>query len=376
MKSCKMLGRLLTAAAVLLALSLLLGTAAVLVTAVRMQIAMFSAVPPAQAEDLLRLSGSPAAFREGMAALEAAGYSYTGGRLLLRLLGRSLAWYLPAAGLGGLCLGLLLALRGRRGREAEALRTAAEKGAPPPPLETPALRQIAGALGGLLRRQEIETAQLRRDKEQLQGFAQNVYHQIKTPLTGLRIQLELLPETEEQQSCIALVDALSEKVGLLLRLGKLEARTVKMEMRRQSVSVLLAEAVEAVEPLLRSRGVEALCDIPEDVFCPCNGFWLREALENLLKNACEHTAGQLTAVLRESAAAVTVTVHSGEDCPPEGIAVGRYAAGPGGGTGLGVYIAAEVAAQHFGQLTFSPGQNGGTDAVLTLPKISSSPPGR
>ena len=69
MKSCKMLGRLLTAAAVLLALSLLLGTAAVLVTAVRMQIAMFSAVPPAQAEDLLRLSDSPAAFREGMAAV-------------------------------------------------------------------------------------------------------------------------------------------------------------------------------------------------------------------------------------------------------------------------------------------------------------------
>ena len=113
MKSCKMLGRLLTAAAVLLALSLLLGTAAVLVTAVRMQIAMFSAVPPAQAEDLLRLSDSPAAFREGMAALEAAGYSYTGGRLLLRLLGptKMTSWWRSTAERPG-----SMPPRGRQGR--------------------------------------------------------------------------------------------------------------------------------------------------------------------------------------------------------------------------------------------------------------------
>ena len=70
---------------------------------------------------------------------------------------------------------------------------------------------------------------------------------------------------------------------------------------------------------------------------------------------------------------MTVTIHSGEDCPAEGIPVTRYASQRSDGTGLGVYIAAEVAAQHFGRLTFSPGRTGGTDAVLTLPKIASTP---
>lgn len=373
MKSYRILRRLLFTALALFLLALTAGTAALLLTAVRMQIAMFAAMEAEQVEGLLRLSGSSEAFRQGMAVLEAAGYPYTGGRLLFRLLARSLLWGLPALVLALLCLLLHLCLRRRTGAETEALCAAMERGTLPKAPETPALGQISQALRGLLRRQETETKQLRRDKEQLQGFAQNIYHQIKTPLTGLRIQLELLPETEDQRSCIALVDALSEKVGLLLRLGKLEARTVKMEMRRQSVSALLTEALEAVEPLLRRRGVEAACDIPEGVICPCHGFWLREALENLLKNACEHTQGQLSAALRESAGAVTVTIHSGEDCPAEGIPVTRYASQRSDGTGLGVYIAAEVAAQHFGRLTFSPGRTGGTDAVLTLPKIASTP---
>ena len=78
MKSYRILRRLLFAALALFLLALTAGTAALLLTAVRMQIAMFAAMEAEQVEGLLRLSGSSEAFRQGMAVLEAAGYPYTG----------------------------------------------------------------------------------------------------------------------------------------------------------------------------------------------------------------------------------------------------------------------------------------------------------
>ena len=372
MRSDRSIRRALAAGWVLLGLTVLAAVGAMVCTAVRMQIAMFAAVPPEQAEELLLRCGTGEAYTQGLAVLRMAGYGWTGGRFLLALTARALLWSIPAALVLALCLLLLRRHRAGAAAEIDGLCAAMEEQRPPAPPETPELQGLAAGLRRLLRRHQIETEQLKSDKEQLGRFAQNVYHQIKTPLTGLRIQLELLGETEEQQTCLHLVDALSEKVGLLLRLGQLEAKAVKMEMRRQSVSALLGEALEAVEPLIRSRGTAVHLDIPEGVQCACHGFWLREALENLLKNACENAGSSLSVTLRETAASVTVTIHSDGDYPAEGITVERYASRRTGGTGLGVYIAAEVAAQHFGHLVFAPGPEGGTDAVVTLPKISSS----
>ena len=76
----------------------------------------------------------------------------------------------------------------------------------------------------------------------------------------------------------------------LLRLAQIDSGKIFwMKKKKENLSELLNESVDAVEPLRAAKSINFQQEIPEETMLSCDAFWIREAFKNLLKNAVEHT---------------------------------------------------------------------------------------
>ncbi|MCD8330823.1 MAG: HAMP domain-containing histidine kinase [Lachnospiraceae bacterium] len=220
---------------------------------------------------------------------------------------------------------------------------------------------------------------------QMSRFLEDISHQLKTPLTGLSLQLEALqmseptPERRERLAqCGCEAAWMQEMVRVLLRLAQLDANRVTFRRRWEDLGELVAQCRLQIEPLAEERGVTL--EFPEPAAAPlvCDRFWIREAILNLLKNAVDHapagTAVRLT-LRREGSTLLLDVCNQGEAIPEakrERIFERFYQAEQGRtgslGVGIGLSLAWEIAARCQGSLTLLPEEGDGTVFRLALPE--------
>jgi two-component system, NtrC family, sensor histidine kinase KinB len=214
-----------------------------------------------------------------------------------------------------------------------------------------------------------------------------VSHELKTPLTSLRLDLHLLLEESvgavNAKQTELLLDArenaerLLAIVNNLLNLARLEQRRELLDLRPQSPAELLQHAADAIRPRAEDKGVtvkvDGALDLPP-VFADAQrlGF----ALGNLLDNAISYTprAGQITLAAVASGDQVIITIaDTGTGIPPEHLPriFERFFRVPGqstgAGTGLGLAIVREIVTAHDGTITCTSQPGVGTTFTLVLP---------
>ncbi len=207
-----------------------------------------------------------------------------------------------------------------------------------------------------------------------------VSHELKTPLTGLRLAVHLLleetvgPLTPKQTEL--LLDArdnaerLLSRVNNLLDLARLEEGREFLDLQPEPPRTLLERAADAVRPRAEDRGVTVTVETPPDLPpVAVDRDRLGQALGNLLDNALAYTdrGGRIT--LQATAHGDTVTLRvedTGTGIPPEYLprVFTRFFRIPGrsreGGTGLGLAIVREIVAAHGGTITCENRPGGGT----------------
>jgi signal transduction histidine kinase len=214
-----------------------------------------------------------------------------------------------------------------------------------------------------------------------------VSHELKTPLTSVRLALHLLleetvgPLTPKQTEL--LLDArdnaerLLARVNNLLDLARLERGQDQLDLRPQPVADLLQAAAEAIRPRAADKGVDVTVATPPDLpLAAVDSQRLGHALGNLLDNALTYTApgGQISLMASAAPDAVTLVVaDTGTGIPPEHLPhiFNRFYRVPGqsqpGGTGLGLAIVREIVTAHGGSITCESQPGAGTTFRLTLP---------
>lgn len=137
-----------------------------------------------------------------------------------------------------------------------------------------------------------------REKEFLKNTISDISHQLKTPLAALNIYNGLLQDEAEELPSIKEFATLSEQeldrietlVQSLLKITKLDAGSIVIEKSMESVADMMQDVELYFAYRARQEQKEILLSGSEDISLLCDRDWLIEAIDNIVKNALDHTA--------------------------------------------------------------------------------------
>jgi two-component system, OmpR family, sensor kinase len=218
-------------------------------------------------------------------------------------------------------------------------------------------------------------------------FISSAAHELRSPLTSLRGELELALRRERSGAEYkeTIVRALGDAGTLvtladdLLAIARSERRARATGSELTSVTDIIDDAVRMARGNAELRSVEVTFESDgEDSSVTCSRKEVARALRNLLDNAIAHSPLGAAVVVRTHVAEtrVEIAVEDGgggvrpEDAPllftPFWRGEGERAAP--GGTGLGLSLAREIARAEGGEVVFDATFSPGARFVLTLPR--------
>jgi len=207
-------------------------------------------------------------------------------------------------------------------------------------------------------------------------FVADASHQLRTPLTALRLRLENLardvapPGRAELDGAVAEVERLASLVEALLALARADAR--REPAGRVDVDGVVRERVQAWTALADERGLRLDAVLVEAAAARTAEERLRQVLDNLLENALEASpeGGTITVETRIAAPWVEVRVRDeGPGLTPEERerAFDRFwRSRDGEGSGLGLAIVRRLIEQDGGEVRLLEAPGRGLEAVVSL----------
>ena len=237
---------------------------------------------------------------------------------------------------------------------------------------------LALVLGGVLL--VLEITRERRESMLKTGFVSNVSHELKTPLTAVRLSAEMLREgrvKEEAQARYLEVivresERLTRLVDNVLDFGRLERGRRKFNLEARDVNELLSVA-EAQRPRVEAAGLTLMVrSAPMPVMRTFDLDAVGQVLVNLIDNAVKYAASGKTVEVSVSERGEITVADRGP-----GIAAKHRSriferfyrcddsiTAKSSGSGLGLSIASRLMAGMGGELVFAPRAGGG--AVFTI----------
>ncbi len=144
-----------------------------------------------------------------------------------------------------------------------------------------------------------ETAEIsEKEKENLSTAIADISHQLKTPLTSIRIMLDNIQDDPDMEKEVRedflieiskQIDWISSLVVALLKIAKFDAGTIKMENNEINAKNLIDNIVSNLAILMELKNIEIITNVNEKATFIADYKWQQEALTNILKNAIEHS---------------------------------------------------------------------------------------
>jgi len=230
-----------------------------------------------------------------------------------------------------------------------------------------------------------DVTQVNEQKELKKSVAATVSHQLKTPLTSVRMAVHLLLEERignlnEKQTELLLEardgsERLSSIIDSLIAIDAAEGK--KNSVAVYSAGLLMADAKDAFEADAMDRGLRLICkgtsDMPEVM---ADREAIAHVFSNLINNAFRFTTagGEIILDAAWDGDFVTFSVtDTGRGIPQEYLEhiFDRFYRVPGQegstGTGLGLSIVKEIVQSHGGQVSVVSRENSGSEFRFTLP---------
>lgn len=222
--------------------------------------------------------------------------------------------------------------------------------------------RLSTTLNAMLGRIAVAQAEQRAAIEQERRFVADASHQLKTPLTIIRSEVDvaLLSRLEPNELRAALrsvgeeTDRLSQLTDQLLVLAAADENRLTGRLRPVGACELLTAVAAEHQSHATRLGREIVVTAPADLSFPIDRFRLEQAVGNLVDNALRHGSGTVELSASANGDALTLAVQDeGPGFPPElvGAAFDRFRRGssPTPGTGLGLAVVRAIAEAHGGR---------------------------
>ena len=223
------------------------------------------------------------------------------------------------------------------------------------------------------------------DKSRSQ-FVSNASHELKTPLSTMKILIETLvyqdpmdPDmTKEFLTDINQeIDRLNRIVSDLLTLVSIDNGT-KMNLTSLDIGALVQEQVKRLTPLARESGIELDCAVKESAVISGDLLKLQQVIYNIIDNAIKYTprGGEVhCSVAKAGKKAVIKVTDTGVGIPEDDLPhifdrfyrVDKARSRETGGTGLGLSIVKQFVQLHGGTIEARSVFGSGTTFTIELP---------
>jgi two-component system, OmpR family, sensor kinase len=250
-------------------------------------------------------------------------------------------------------------------------------------------RERADELAELTRAFNEMAERVERNVRGQQELLANVSHELRSPLTRVRMALELVPRTADGEARLRDIERdladLDRVIEDVLTTSRLEMTGLPTRLESVDVQALLAELAERAhhDPLLAGQSVGVAAGPP--LVLVADPVLLKRALWNLVENAAKYGAPPITvaAVVEGNAVVLSVT-DDGPGITPgerERVLAPFYRAdrartpGAAAGVGLGLTLARRVAEVHGGAISIGPGgldhgRERGCRVAITIPRVT------
>lgn len=247
-------------------------------------------------------------------------------------------------------------------------------------------RKRAESARHAIEQQEAEVEHLSAVNKVRLDFISQASHELNTPLTPIRTELEMLKEATlgpgEQRSVAVIERNILRMAGLvkdMLDSSRVESGNLRMEPTRNDLRAVVTQSVESFLPQAVTSGITLSAQAGAPVEAEFDPARITQVMLNLLSNALKFTpqGGHIESGVRTSATEVVAWVKD------DGLGVPRDQAArlfqpfsrlqndvPGApkGTGLGLFISKGIVDQHGGRIWVdSPGIGLGSTWNFSLP---------
>ena len=222
-----------------------------------------------------------------------------------------------------------------------------------------------------------------REKEFLKNTISDISHQLKTPLAALNIYNGLLQGEAEGNPAIQEfaerseqeLDRIETLVQNLLKITKLDAGSIVIEKHPENVEELLRDVELHFAYRAKQEQKEIVLSGADNIWLSCDRDWMLEAMDNLVKNALDHTAqgGIIQMEWRQLPSAVQILVKdNGSGIHPEDLHHifkrfyrSRFSQDTQG-IGLGLPLAKAIIGAHNGTITVDSELGMGTTFTISF----------
>lgn len=197
----------------------------------------------------------------------------------------------------------------------------------------------------------------------------DISHQLKTPLTTLRLYTEL-DDAPHAGECLTQIQRMENLIGALLRLERLCADGYAFTFGTADAEAIIQDQWQSLQPLFPGKTLS----VSGSAVIRCDEKWLGEAFLNLLKNACEHCDSSIHVHLERTEAAFFCSIEddgggvSPAELPRLFDRFYRSENQKGKGVGIGLAIVSEIVTRHHGTITAENGE-GGLRMTISMPML-------
>ncbi|MGF6179000.1 ATP-binding protein, partial [Ensifer sp. 4252] len=213
---------------------------------------------------------------------------------------------------------------------------------------------------------EQRLTQFVRDRTQLLAA---ISHDIRTPLTSLRLRVEMVDDVELRTAMVRTIDEMRQMIEATLSFARDDAHS------EEARTVDLVALLEAAADDLAGGGHEIPVLGPDRLPVRCHPLRLKRAVSNLIENATRYGGGaQIGVGLVEETIVITIDDNGPGIADSElktvfepFVRLDKSRSPETGGFGLGLATARSIVKSHGGELTLVNRPGGGLRAQICLP---------
>lgn len=236
---------------------------------------------------------------------------------------------------------------------------------------------------------------LRKTEESRQEFVSNVSHELKTPITSVKVLTDSLLSQEDAPVEIYReflkdisdeIDRESKIISDLLSMVRLEGTSSDLNVEMFNINELISAVIRRLKPIAQQQSIEIMFEEIRLVLAEVDEVKITLAITNLIENAIKYNRpdGWIKVTLDANQSNFSICVaDSGIGIPEEAqtkiferfYRIDKARSRSTGGTGLGLPITRKIILMHNGTIDVMSSEEG-TSFIITIPLTNAGRPVR